>query len=115
MSPYTLPSPGVRWRAYNIPLKSNEMEFWAFFMEAKASLKVKRGVQPGIQTGEVPSLFPLVVHQGGRLGGTSCGRWGRCTIPCSKCREGSTARGLWWGWEDSAWEKFEGSVIANKE
>jgi len=31
-------------------------------------------VQPGIQTGEVPSLLPLVVHQGGRLGGTSCGR-----------------------------------------
>jgi len=44
MSPYTLPSPGVRWRAYNIPLKSNEMEFWAFFMEAKASLKLKRVV-----------------------------------------------------------------------
>ena len=73
---------------------------------------MKSAVQPGIQTGEVPSLLPLVVHQGGRLGGTSCGRWGRGIIPCSKCREGScgTARGLWWGgeWEDSAWETLEG-------
>merc|ERR1719233_2561931 len=43
MSPYTLPSPGVR-EAYNNPLKSNEMEFLGPFMEAKASLKLKRVV-----------------------------------------------------------------------
>ena len=41
MSPYTLPSPGVRWRAYNIPLKSNEMEFWALFYGSKSIFEIE--------------------------------------------------------------------------